>query len=173
MAEILVRYQLPIRDPEGLQYEARAYGAAIDHVLWEGWLEFVPIGGGPILRTPRETTQPNRVDTAYWATGLTCVYLEGALIRAIISTLSAGLRYRERRLPVADDPAKRALHEMNVVQPIADGFVASGRRVGFDRAPVFSVGPDLVFVKIANQRVHAGCIICNLSDATSRKSRKS
>src|SRR5438093_5740642 len=68
MAEILVRYQLPVRNPNGLQYEARAYGAAIDHVLWEGWIEFVPIGGGRTLRTPRETTQPNRVDTVYWAT---------------------------------------------------------------------------------------------------------
>ena len=35
MAEILVRYQLPVRNPDGLQYEARAYGAPIDHVLWE------------------------------------------------------------------------------------------------------------------------------------------
>ena len=94
MAEILVCYQLPVTDPRGLQYEARAYGAAIDHVLWEAWIEFVPIGGGRPLRSPRETTQPNRADTAYWATGLTRVYLEGALIRAIISTLRAKPRYR-------------------------------------------------------------------------------
>ena len=31
----------------------------------------------------RETTQPNRRDTEYWATGLTYVYLEGALHRAL------------------------------------------------------------------------------------------
>src|SRR5438128_3627694 len=101
MAEILVRYQLPVRNPDGLQYEARAYGAAIDHVLWEGWIEFVPIGGGPALRTPRETTQPNRVDTVYWATGLTGVYLEGALIRAIISTLSSSSRSPQPRQSAA------------------------------------------------------------------------
>ena len=121
MAEILVRYQLPIRDPEGLQYEARAYGAAIDHVLWEGWLEFVPIGGGPILRTPRETTQPNRVDTAYWATGLTCVYLEGALIRAIISTLSAS--HRQPRQSAAGRP-----FQYHTIRSIAGGTPPSSRR---------------------------------------------
>ena len=35
------------------------------------------------IRSGRETTQPNRTDTAYWATGLTPVYLEGALTRAL------------------------------------------------------------------------------------------
>jgi hypothetical protein len=46
-------------------------------------VEFVPVDGGPPIRSPRETTQPNRVDTEYWATGLTTVYLEGALQRAL------------------------------------------------------------------------------------------
>jgi hypothetical protein len=71
-----------------MQYEARAYGAAIDDVLWEGWVEFVPIDGGPPVRSPRETTQPNRVDTEYWASGLTAVYLEGALIRALVAAIA-------------------------------------------------------------------------------------
>jgi hypothetical protein len=35
------------------------------------------------VRSARETTQPNRVDTAYWATGLTPIFLEGALRRAL------------------------------------------------------------------------------------------
>ena len=55
----------------------------MDETVWQGWLEFEPIDGGPTLRSPRETTQPNRVDTVYWATGLTAVYLEGALDRAL------------------------------------------------------------------------------------------
>lgn len=50
---------------------------------WEGWLEFHPVDGSAPLRSNRETTQPNRVDTEYWATGLTPVYLEGALERAL------------------------------------------------------------------------------------------
>jgi hypothetical protein len=50
---------------------------------WQGWIEFVPIDAGVPVRTPRETTQPNRTDTQYWATGLSPVYLEGALARAL------------------------------------------------------------------------------------------
>jgi hypothetical protein len=51
--------------------------------VWEAWLEFNPLGGGSPLVTSRETTQPNRTDTEYWATGLTIIYLEGALQRAL------------------------------------------------------------------------------------------
>jgi len=54
--------------------------------MWQGWIEFDPIdepAGRDTLRSPRETTQPNRTDTEYWATGLTPVYLEGALKRAL------------------------------------------------------------------------------------------
>ena len=35
------------------------------------------------LRSARETTQPNRTDTEYWATGLTPVFLEGSLERTL------------------------------------------------------------------------------------------
>jgi hypothetical protein len=45
--------------------------------------EFVPVGGGAPLRSPRETTQPNRHDALYWATGLSKAYLEGAYDRAL------------------------------------------------------------------------------------------
>jgi len=55
----------------------------MDDSRWQGWIEFIPVDGGAALRSARETTQPNRVDTAYWATGLTPVYLEGALDRAL------------------------------------------------------------------------------------------
>lgn len=50
---------------------------------WEGWLEFHPINlAQPVLRTNRETTQPNRAAIEYWAGGLETIYLEGALARA-------------------------------------------------------------------------------------------
>jgi len=87
MAELFIRFQTSVTGPDGLQYEARACGAAIEgDVLWEGWVEFVRIDGGRTIRTPRETTQPNRVDTAYWASGLEPVYLEGALVRALAAS---------------------------------------------------------------------------------------
>ena len=55
----------------------------MDDTLWQGWLEFEPLDGGETLRSPRETTQPNRTDSVYWATGLSPVYIEGALQRAL------------------------------------------------------------------------------------------
>src|SRR5687768_1564437 len=83
MAEVLLEFSEPIADADGITYTARAWGAEGDNGLWEGWIEFQPHDGADAVRSGRETTQPNRVDTIYWATGLTPVYLEGALDRAL------------------------------------------------------------------------------------------
>ncbi len=81
--ETLVQLTSEVRSPEGTRYLARACGGPMPDGSWQGWIEFVPIDAGVPVRTPRETTQPNRTDTQYWATGLTPVYLEGALARAL------------------------------------------------------------------------------------------
>jgi hypothetical protein len=83
MAETFLRFAQPIAGSGGRQYEARVCGAPRSGGTWEGWIEFVPLDGGEPVRSSRETTQPNRADTEYWATGLTEVYLEGALQRAL------------------------------------------------------------------------------------------
>ena len=83
MSETLCQYQTPVRSSTGRLFNARACGAPLDGTVWEGWIEFDPAEGGPAIRTSRETTQPNRTDTEYWATGLSAVYLEGALKRAL------------------------------------------------------------------------------------------
>ncbi len=83
MAEVLVQFADPVGDESGRFYTARACGAEMPGGLWQGWIEFIPADGRPPLRTGRETTQPNRADTEYRATGLTAVYLEGALQRAL------------------------------------------------------------------------------------------
>jgi hypothetical protein len=83
MAEVLVEYTEFVQSSDGGQYLARACGAETDSGTWHGWLEFVRREGGETVRSGRETTQPNRTDTLYWATGLTAVYLEGALERAL------------------------------------------------------------------------------------------
>lgn len=72
----------PIRGEDGKLYLARACGAESSG-MWQGWIEFESVEGGAPIRSPRETTQPNRTDTEYWATGLSPVYLEGALRRAL------------------------------------------------------------------------------------------
>jgi hypothetical protein len=83
MGETLITYQHTVTADDGTTYEARACAGPTPTGTWQGWIEFVPLGGGPPIRSPRETTQPNRADTEYWATGLTRVYLEGALRRAL------------------------------------------------------------------------------------------
>jgi hypothetical protein len=83
VAETLVEFQEHVISPDGTVYEARACGGPMPGGNWQGWIEFIPLNGGEPVRSRRETTQPNRADTVYWATGLTPVYLEGALRRAL------------------------------------------------------------------------------------------
>jgi hypothetical protein len=83
MAEVLVEFSDSITDSDGITYTARACGSEADNGHWQGWIEFTPVDGGAPIRSGRETTQPNRTDALYWATGLTHVYLEGALQRAL------------------------------------------------------------------------------------------
>lgn len=87
MAEVLVTFNETVEAPDGRFYMARACGREMADGRWEGWIEFDAIDGSGTLRSSRETTQPNRTDTEYWATGLTPVYLEGALARALHPTV--------------------------------------------------------------------------------------
>ena len=68
--------------PDGTLYVARVYGVPRRDGTWVGWLAFLAPYATLVLRTERETTQPNRLCLTYWATGLEPVYLEGALGRA-------------------------------------------------------------------------------------------
>lgn len=84
MSEVLLQFAELVMDENGRRYLARACGSEMPgDTRWQGWIEFLPVDGGPTIASGRETTQPNRTDTVYWATGLTPVYLEGALQRAL------------------------------------------------------------------------------------------
>ena len=83
MAETLLRFDTPVTHRDGHQYIVQACGRERDNGQWEAWLEFEDVQTGEVLRSQRETTQPNRTDAVYWATGLTPVYLEGALERIL------------------------------------------------------------------------------------------
>jgi hypothetical protein len=83
MAEVFTEFRTVVTSDDGRAFIPRACGAPLDGNVWQGWIEFVAADNGEVVRTPRETTQPNRPDIAYWATGLTPVYLEGALERAL------------------------------------------------------------------------------------------
>ena len=69
-------------DSDGVYDRARVYGERQADGRWAGFIEFVGVDGR-VVRTPRETTQRNPDDLAYWATGLEPVYFEGALDRAL------------------------------------------------------------------------------------------
>jgi hypothetical protein len=83
VVHVLLAFRGQIRTTEGTSYTANACGRERADGMWEGWVEFVPDDGTTAVRSPRETTQPNLTDLKYWATGLTPVYLEGALVRAL------------------------------------------------------------------------------------------
>ena len=110
MAEVLVEYTDVVLAAEGGEYIARACGAPTDSGTWHGWLEFIERSTGEALRSGRETTQPNRTDTVYWATGLTEVYLEGALERALHPLTKVPPR-----------PAPEPIFDEPLPEPVLDG----------------------------------------------------
>jgi hypothetical protein len=80
---VLIYLRSPLTLPDGRVVTAQACGREREDGLWEGWLEFVPDDGSAVLRSQRETTQPNLADLEYWATGLTPIYLQGAVERTL------------------------------------------------------------------------------------------
>jgi len=116
MAEVLVSFNDTIV-ADGVAYRARACGREMDDGRWEGWIEFESLDGTGVLRSGRETTQPNRTDAAYWATGLTPVYLEGALDRALhpitIARVEEELPAFDGPAPVAEEPLPRSEAVLN------------------------------------------------------------
>jgi hypothetical protein len=83
MAEIIQQYTPRFQDENGVIYIVIACGEATAHGTWEGWLEFHPVDKTrQVLRTERETTQPDQAALEYWASGLEPLYFEGAYARA-------------------------------------------------------------------------------------------
>jgi hypothetical protein len=115
MAEVLAEYPDEVIGEDGTRYAARACGAPVPSGQWQGWVEFVDADGGAV-RSGRETTQPNRVDTLYWASGLTAVYLEGALRRALHPLTRS--RMRPASEPAFDGPAPNL-----VLEPAVDSIL--------------------------------------------------
>jgi len=107
MAEVLIEFENTWTGPDSRTYEARACGRERDDKLWEGWIEFLPTDGSDALQTERETTQPNREDAMYWATGLTYPYIDGALWRMMKPLPKLTPRSEIRARPAFEQPAHR------------------------------------------------------------------
>ena len=121
MAEVLVTYPDQIEGSDGRAYAVRACGSEMDDGRWQGWIEFDPVDGGEPLRSARETTQPNRVDTAYWATGLTPVYLEGSLERTL-KPGPVGVAAASPVRPAFDAPAPSRADTAPVTESVLNPF---------------------------------------------------
>ena len=120
MAEVLLEYSDAVASDTGRSFRARACGAETRDGMWQGWIEFVPTLGGDPIRSARETTQPNRQDTEYWATGLTPVYLEGALRRAERPTVRPVAAVPDP--PFFNAPAESFITEGRATEAVLDPF---------------------------------------------------
>lgn len=129
MAEVLASFATPVSDNLG-SYYARAVGRPAPDNMWEGWIEFVPVdGGSDVLVSGVESRQPEHQHLVYWATGLTNVYLEGALNRA--------RKPHTVRVPVIDEPisdrpaARRVIVERVIPkpEPVLDPFEIGERNL--------------------------------------------
>jgi len=142
MAEVLVQFTDPVV-ADGVAYLARACGGPAADGLWQGWIEFSPIDGDPTLRSRRETTQPNREDTLYWATGLSVVYLEGAL-RRTLNANRAPAPLLSAPKPAFDEPAPAASGRMRSVD--------AGEALGHTDAPHTKRPADAILDPVAVYR---------------------
>jgi hypothetical protein len=129
MTEVLVSFHAPISHATG-QYAARAVTRHADDGMWQGWLEFEPLDADrPVVVGPVESTQSKREHIQYWATGLTPVFLEGALDRAV-KPLAVPAAVPERA--VSDAPAPR-IHPARVGGPtpeaVLDPFEVGARNL--------------------------------------------
>jgi hypothetical protein len=129
MAEVMMSYEQPVNGASG-RYHARAIGRLAEDGMWDGWLEFEPLDhNGPVVVGAIESRQPEAHDLAYWATGLSPVFLEGALKRAL-SPLTVRVRMPE--VAVSSSPARR-MHTVPVGAPrpeaVLDPFEIGGRNL--------------------------------------------
>ena len=147
MAEILVKFDEAITAPNGEAYFAQASGREVTGGLWEGWIEFMPVRDGvSTLDSGRETTQPNRMNLEYWAQGLTKIYLEGALARALAhasgqyaATPSETMNFGgSSRLGAAPTPRRAPISS----RPILDPFEVFSQGEGILRSELGALSRD-------------------------------
>ena len=128
MAEVLRTFDMPVTDGT-TEYLARAVGREGTDRMWEGWMEFLPTAeGGEVIVGPVESRQPERDYLAYWAQGLTQIFVEGAFERA---RRPVTVRVRTVELPHSTAPEPRSVTVSRVMppgpEPVLDPFEIGGR----------------------------------------------
>jgi hypothetical protein len=134
MAELLHVYETSPLSLDGeVTFVAQAWGRQRADGTWEGWLEFVAGRSATVLRSPRETTQPNLAALEYWASGLTPVYLVGALERALKPLPADGPAPETLVIAAADDAAEP--------RPVLNPFSVYGRGEPMLRRQLAALSP--------------------------------
>jgi hypothetical protein len=129
MPEVLMTFEQPVSHYTG-RYTARAIARRGDDGMWQGWLEFEPLDEQrPVIIGPVESTQPEREYVRYWATGLSPVFLEGALSRALSRpTVSVSVP----EVSASDAPAPRTYRlrpRRATPEAVLDPFEVGGRNL--------------------------------------------
>jgi hypothetical protein len=123
VAEVLVEFDTTVSGRDGTRWLPRVCGRVADDGLWEGWIEFLPIrDSAEPVRTPRETEQSNRNALMYWAQGLTQVYLESALLRALEPPPRRRSSSTTVTRPYFDSPAPRFAPDPEPGLPVLNPF---------------------------------------------------
>ena len=166
MAEVLTSFPTPVRDDLGTYY-ARAVGRLASDKMWEGWIEFVSAdGGADVLVSGIESRQPEREHLAYWATGLTHVYLEGALSRA---RKPLTVRVPVIDEPISDQPAARRVVVQRVIpkpEAVLDPFEVGHRSLDVLRQELMALNrPRLLNIISAFDLNTGAADVTAMSDA--------
>ena len=89
MPEVLREYPTLVGGVDDRAFVAQIWGRETSGGRWEAWIVFVPITRGQMRRTERDTVQATRAAVEYWASGVTSIYLQGALNRSRPLRISA------------------------------------------------------------------------------------
>jgi hypothetical protein len=159
---VLVQRYTAVVNAETDVYHASAYGERQLDGTWHGYLGFVPIGGGRLIVTARETTQSTFEALSYWAAGInTVVYLEGALQRALAQQPEVQLERRLAEIERIEASALLQATELERAAAIArkEAALAERRREETERAlaaaRVDAAEADALLHEQAAERAHA------------------
>jgi hypothetical protein len=106
MVHFVTQYSPVVVSHDAHKYVARVYAWQQPNGRWDGWFVFFPLHGGRALATDRETTQSSLSAVAYWATGISTTYLEGALARARAHLPEARLARRTQQAEREEELAR-------------------------------------------------------------------
>jgi hypothetical protein len=165
MAEVLASFATPVSDHLG-SYYGRAVGRLAPDNMWEGWIEFIPVdGGSDVLVSGIESRQPEHQHLVYWATGLTPIYLEGALSRA---RKPHTVRVPVFEEPISDRPAARRVVVERVIPkpaPVLDPFEIGERNLDVLRQELTALNRPRLLNIISAYQLNGGADVASMSDA--------